>query len=1023
MQHCPTLEQLRQVIFGEGASLLEREALRQHLQDCETCRRALDQASDDADLRVWKGSLIQSGTAAVELRPELIERILRDSPSSRTLVRGGESTDGFRAPRQFSSLAPGTQLGRLELVEEVGRGGMAIVYKARDLDLGRFVAVKLVPFSDVDEKSRARFINEARAAASVKHDHVVTLYEVNMAPDGSPYLVMEYVQGASLQWLLRRGSSPVRLVAELLVQAARGLNAIHDAGLVHCDVKPANIMIEGADDHPRAKITDFGLARLVDSERKRTLEHIGGTPQYMSPEQLRGDRELSPRSDLYGLGVTLYESLTGAVPFSGATHAVMHQIEHVEPRRPTLLNPTIPRDLETICLKAMAKVPSHRYASALEFAQDLQRWLQGEPILARPAGTAERLWRWCRRNPRVATLSAAVLSLLLFSTAGSVGAAIWIAGEQAKTKKEQLAAEIAERNATENAAVAKRAQASAEAFGKQAHEQRNLALEAHVNLVGGVHDRLVDTPGTLALRKELLEAAVTGLQKVVGESNDTTDANRTLFLAHQRLGEAYLVLGRTDDARRELELAHRIAAAVAEREPTNDAAHDDLAAAWTSLAEFHIKSLDYKTAQQELQQAHQLLEAIASQQTPDEKLNYRRIRVLSNLGDVALRLNEFAAGESHFQQARKLSDELRTKNLLSSQSRRVMESILRRLGDAALLRGELGVGVELYRQALASAEEAGLAKLSFLERHGLVDAYGRLGLVLVWLGEADESEACLRKGLELNDRAAQIEPDNSALRRKSAIFFQRLADVSWSRGDYEMMRVHLQKALEMHRELSDRDPTSQLSQNDVVICLEQFSRLEMRLEKYREAASWCEQMLSILRARKQAGTLNDPISMNFEVSASAVQKILEHLPAALDAPELPGGTESLVQAGILLERAIVRARHGDVDRAQESLTKAAPIIATLTDVEQSAVQLGVARVHALCARAIQKNRLPDMLAEHERSQLHQYQRDAVAALEKYVAADPFNATYLGFEFELQSLRDNAGFQQLSARFRGPTGSK
>jgi tetratricopeptide (TPR) repeat protein len=611
------------------------------------------------------------------------------------------------------------------------------------------------------------------------------------------------------------------------------------------------------------------------------------------------------------------------------------------------------------------------------------------------------------------------LSLLLLSTIGSIGAALWIAGEQAKTKKEQIAAQNAERASKQSAIAAERSQAMAEANAQKAREQRNLALEAHVNLVGGVHDRLADTPGTLALRKELLEAAVTGLQGVVSEDAETAEADRTLFLAHQRLGEAYIVLGRTEDARRELELAHRIATVVAQKGPTNPLAQNDLASAWTSLAELHIKSLDYKTAQKELQQALSLLDSISSQDDPDEHLSYRRIRVLSNLGDVCLRLNELAPGELHFQEALKFGEQLRAKNVLSTQSRRVVESIQRRLGDAALLRGEMGRGVDLYRQALASADEAGLANLSLLERHGLVDAYGRLGLVLVWLGEADESEQCFRNGLELNELAAQIEPENLVLRRKSAVFFQRLADVSWSRGEYETMRQHLQRALDVHSELAKRDPKSQLTQNDLVICLEQFARLETRLEKYREAATWYEQMQGILNARKQAGTLNDPISVNFEQSAIIAQQILAHLPDAIETSSIPEDMTTLVRVGLLLERAIVLSRRGNTAGAQQAMADAAPVMEKLSTAEQVAFKLEVARAFALCVRSIKSGRQQEMLSEQERMQIQQLKGDAVTALEQYVTAVPFNATYLGFEFELQALRDDERFQQLVARFRDP----
>src|SRR5262249_34311874 len=220
-----------------------------------------------------------------------------------------------------------------------------------------------------------------QAAARVKHDHVVSVYAVATPPAGPPYLVMELLDGATLAGLIRRhGRLEPGEAARLAAQAADGLHAAHQAGLVHRDVKPGNLLLDAGTG--RVKITDFGLARTTDLPSGVTHEGVVvGTPAYMSPEQARGAVP-DARGDVYSLGASLYEMLTGEVPFRGVPHMVLRQVIADEPRPPRRLHDAIPRDLETVCLKAMAKEPARRYESAGEFADDLRRWLRGEPIRA-----------------------------------------------------------------------------------------------------------------------------------------------------------------------------------------------------------------------------------------------------------------------------------------------------------------------------------------------------------------------------------------------------------------------------------------------------------------------------------------------------------------------------------------------------------------------------------------------------------------------------------------------------------------
>ena len=297
------------------------------------------------------------------------------------------------------------------------------VYKAHDPQLDRIVAVKVPRVGNLpDGQDLDRFLREARSTAQLRHPAIVPVHEVGQQ-EGTPYLVNDFVEGVTLADRLTSGGFPHREAAELIAGMAEALDYAHQHGIVHRDVKPSNIMIR-TDGTP--VIMDFGLAKRAAGEITMTADgQILGTPAYMSPEQARGEgRTVDGRSDVYSLGVILYRLLAGELPFRGNQRMLLHQVLHDEPRPPRALNDKIPRDLETICLKAMAKEPERRYASAGELAADLRRWLNGEPILARPVGLLTRTYRWCRRKPTVAALAASVLAVLVIGTTVSTALAI-----------------------------------------------------------------------------------------------------------------------------------------------------------------------------------------------------------------------------------------------------------------------------------------------------------------------------------------------------------------------------------------------------------------------------------------------------------------------------------------------------------------------------------------------------------------------------------------------------------------------
>lgn len=303
--------------------------------------------------------------------------------------------------------------GAYELLEELAHGGMGIVYRARHRTLGREVALKLLlAGAFASGEFVRRFQREAAAAASLRHPHIVGVYEVGEV-EGQPFLAMEYVAGRTLADLVREHPLPPRDAARYLKTVAEAVEHAHAHGLLHRDLKPSNVLVD-VDDQPR--VTDFGLAKRLDGTTDLTVTgQMLGSPNYLSPEAALGrEAQLSPASDVYSLGATLYHLLTGRPPLlAGSLAETLVQVREQTAVAPRLLNPAIPRDLETICTRCLEKEPAQRYPTARELAEELGRWLRGEPIRARAATPVERAWKWTRRNPaRAALATTAILAAL-----------------------------------------------------------------------------------------------------------------------------------------------------------------------------------------------------------------------------------------------------------------------------------------------------------------------------------------------------------------------------------------------------------------------------------------------------------------------------------------------------------------------------------------------------------------------------------------------------------------------------------
>jgi len=388
------------------------------MKTCRTCGRALPETVLDGICPSC--SLRQAlGTGTDAPVPSAAESSAPEAGGSSP--GGGASMATFNVQRSTLNPRPPALLGDYELLEEIGHGGMGVVFKAKQRSLDRVVAVKmLLPGAASHPDHLNRFRTEASAAAGLQHPNIVAIHEVGVH-EGRPYLVMDFVEGASLARTIVDSGLRIadyRRSAQWMQTVAEAVQFAHDHGILHRDLKPSNILID-ASGQPR--LTDFGLAKRLAGDTSLTLSgQLLGSPSYMPPEQAAARHgKVSRRSDVYGLGATLYHLLTGRAPFHAATITeTLDEVLNKEPVAPRVLSSGIPRDLETICLKCLEKDPHRRYASARELADELGRFLRGEPTLARPIGIAGKTAKWCRRRPALAALSGALAIALVLGAVG-----------------------------------------------------------------------------------------------------------------------------------------------------------------------------------------------------------------------------------------------------------------------------------------------------------------------------------------------------------------------------------------------------------------------------------------------------------------------------------------------------------------------------------------------------------------------------------------------------------------------------
>ena len=682
---------------------------------------------------------------ASEDRLRSVAAPLRAAVQADTPAPGVTSAEGKGAPPGPAPAVPPCPVGDYELLEEVGRGGMGIVYKARQKGANRVVALKLLRADPLGEEEQARRLrNEAEIVAQLDHPHIVPLYEVGEHA-GRVFFSMKFVEGGSLAEHLPRYREDPRAAARLVADVARAVHHAHQRGVLHRDLKPSNILLDG---EGRPFVSDFGLARRVEGDSSLTQSGVlVGTPSYMAPEQTTGRRgAVTTATDVYGLGAVLYALLTGRPPFRGDTMLdTLEQVKSREPEPPGRDNRRVGRDLETVCLKCLRKEPQQRYGSAEALAEDLERWLKGEPIHARTIGTTARVWHWCRRNPLAAWLTAAMLTALLL-TVGVLAVCTWLIWQE----KEETKA----------------------ALGKADAKSRWARRAVNDMYTRVAVDWLAHEPQLTDVQRQFLRNALEFYKELAGEGGSDPEQRLETGQAYGRIGDIAWVFPGQEDGEAALRLALAIFERLAGEFPEEKKYRQELASTERKLGRFLELNDRFPEAEELLSRSLSRLAPLAKDSPDDADARESRAACLTKLANLWRRMGRPREADDASLRVLEILEDLtaRFPDLV-----RYQESLADACKDRAVLLMEedrLEEAAQAYRKAVAVHEKLLAGPTSaHRARWGLSGSYSGLAYILADLGHLAEAEKAADQGLRLRKQVDADHPADPRVRHTLALSY------------------------------------------------------------------------------------------------------------------------------------------------------------------------------------------------------------------------------------------------------------
>ena len=761
--------------------------------------------------------------------PELFRSLISVYPPGSTVTSaldsGLDDLDFTLLPSAKAAADGRLHIAGYEIVEVLGAGGMGIVYKARQPRLDRFVALKMIRAgAGARPEDFVRFESEAKAVAAIEHSNIVRIFEIG-EHDGQPYFSLEYLAGGSLAQKIGGKPQPVEEAARIVEVLARAIHVAHQHKVIHRDLKPGNVLFAS---DGTLKITDFGLVKRLESDSGQTRSgSVLGTPSYMAPEQARGEsQQVGPAADQYALGAILYELLTGRPPFQGTSVLdILDMVRSREPVPPSQLQPKTPRDLETICLKCLEKDMARRYPDALSLAEDLRRFREKEPILARPVSDVERLGRWCLRNRRIASLSAAVALLLLIVAAGSAIAALTLG-------RTNRALGQATTLAQEKRAEAERETKLALAAARAANEQNRSAVEAQVDLIGLLEGKLRHVPAIQDEREQILDKAVnrlegaaramTNLRRDVKWGPEDEGRNwRSLAKAHQALGRLSLSRNQLNDVIVQYREAEEIITRLAAADPGDLDMQVNLLRSQRQLGFVNMYQVgDTEAAQRYFRRAIAISRACLAKMPDHDRFKSELANSVGQLAGSELKLGHLGKARELYREEIDVRESFSPAKANERESRRELAGHYAQLAELNVRLGDLIEGQRLYDQCAALRQQVAADRPdSWPELNDLALSYNNQGSMRFPLGrDPAAARQFHHKALEVFQKRAKADPLDLENKRTLAWTFYYDATCALHAGDKDGAAAGYRKCREIRKELAN-EPKAKMPQAELMFAL------------------------------------------------------------------------------------------------------------------------------------------------------------------------------------------------------------
>jgi tetratricopeptide (TPR) repeat protein/tRNA A-37 threonylcarbamoyl transferase component Bud32 len=769
------------------------------------------------------------------------------------------ATDGHTPSRVLPRGTNVRYFGDYEVQKELGRGGMGVVYKARQVTLNRPVALKMIKAGVLaDDAELRRFQNEAEAVALLDHPGIVPVYEVG-EHDGQRYFSMKLVEGGNLAEQLGSFKDNPKAAATLLALAAEAVHHAHMRGILHRDLKPANILMD-IEGHPH--LTDFGLAKRVETDIEMTASgSILGTPAYMSPEQAAGHRgTITTATDIYGLGAILYSLLTSKAPFGGeSVIETLDAVRNRPPEPPTKFNDRAPRDLETICLKCLEKDSRRRYASAPALADDLHAWLDSRPITARRVGGAERAWLWCKRKPAIAALTAAVFVALV----GGITAAIAV---QARANG-VLRAKNGELSDANNRITKANAElSSAKERVKQRFDLANEAIKLYHGQVGD--DLVLKADQFKPLRDKLLTGAAAFYIKLEGLLKDQPDR-----ISRVMMGNAYFEHGelteKIGNKAAALEAHHKglaIRRELASESPADLEAKFELATSLFANGGLFSATGKSAAALTHYELARDLLVGLPAVGPGSEGRRNLLGRAYHAIATELETMGKTADALTSFRLALAISQKLADENPSVTEFRSRLAGTMHNMANVLKSQGRTSDALAMFEQARANSEMAVRADGAVTaHKVFLANHHDAIGALLSQTGRMAEALESYRRALAIRQKLADDNPAVTQFRSGLAAIHNNIGQLRSQTGNSAEALESFSRALAVFQKLADENPSVTEFSSGLAVIHGNIGRLQSQTGKAADALVSYRRVQAILRKLAE----DNPAATEFQSSLAS----------------------------------------------------------------------------------------------------------------------------------------------------------